>query len=242
MPSGSVVRHVTCTLAVAVLVLLLGPTRAVASPAPLNLNISNNACGCTNLLDFPDGQFTLTNSSEAVAVTFSFGRLQFFTCDALGNCQYEFGPGGSIELVVNPGAANAFTYTGEFVSAGETIQSCANNPAHPGVPNVGVDATFTLNGFSGTGTIAAFDSCVLPAHSDRAGLAFAGTPTPEPSSLLLFATGLLAFPLWTAACPERSRRPARRRSAPYTAQLSRRLTRHSFNHAAHRRVLPGISR
>jgi hypothetical protein len=200
-------------LAVAAFFLLLGPTRAAASPAALNLNISNDACGCTNLLDFADGQFALTNSSEAVAVTFSFGRLQFFTCDARGDCQYEFGPGGSIELVINPGTANAFTYTGEFVSAGETIQSCANNPAHPGVPDIGIDGTFTLNGFSGAGTIAAFDSCVLPAHFDDAALAYAGTPTPEPSSLLLFATGFLGFLLWTAACHERNRRAVRRRFA-----------------------------
>lgn len=193
MPSGSAVRYLILSLAVAAISLLLGSAPAAASPAALNLNISNNACGCTNLLGFPDGKFVLSNSFETVSVTFSFGRIRFFTCDPMGNCHYRFGSGGSIELVINPGTANSVTYTGEFVSAGETITSCRKDPSQPAVPSIGVDGTFRLNGFDGTGSIAAFDSCVHPAGLDQAGLSFSGTPTPEPSSLLLFAIGLLGF-------------------------------------------------
>lgn len=193
MPSGSLARYLTCFFALAALSVLLSPTRVAASPAQLNLNISNNACACTDLIGSPDGEFIVGNSSVSVSVTFSFGPLRFFACDARANCQYEFGSGGSIKLVVNSAARATVIYTGEFVSAGESVVPRGDDPFNPAFSDISVDGTFTLNGFSGVGNISAFDSGVNARHLDKASVAFSGTPMPEPSSLLLLAIGLLAL-------------------------------------------------
>lgn len=166
---------------------------AAANATQLNINISNDQCTCTGL-GFTSGEFIVQGDQISVSVTFSLPPMSIPSDCEEGDepCDVSSGPGGSIELVITPGAGPAIKYTGTFLNAGLGIDHGCGPSSEGATPNIIAAGTFTLNGFNGVGTMFAGDSCFHP-ELDSADLSFSGTATPEPGTLTLLATGLLAL-------------------------------------------------
>lgn len=161
-----------CTY-LAVFVLLTSGS-CLASPLNLNLNFTNGSSWLAP--DSSSGGISFPNDN--VSVDFVAGPLES-AFSAGHSFEETFGRGGSVNIDVN-----GIEYTGAFTSAN----------AQGSLSDVSFGGSFTLNGFTGGGSLSVEeDFCPYePGGCDisTGALGFSGTQTPEPGSLLLMLSGI----------------------------------------------------
>lgn len=159
---------------------------ALPTPDPLNLNLYFGYPATFG--DPTSGSSCATQADGSFAcVQFQFGPLISSVDPGCPGAVYPFvyeidtyGPGGQITIGLNNGQAK---FTGSFTSAyGENVLGC-------GYFRQDFTASFTLDGYSGGGTLSGFAS----KFADTGSLQYSGTVVPEPGTFVGMALGMLTL-------------------------------------------------
>jgi len=162
-----------------------------ANSTQLSFNLTANSS--PNEDSGGSGGATFVNGNLFVDVSFASGSVTStdVTCFDFGCVPTDitYGPEGQIDIDVFVGDQLSAQFVGTFLSGEESLSYFDAND----VLGDNFGGTFTLNGFAGMGQIGIIHTNAGSGEIDFATLTYSGTATPEPGTLALLCTGLLAM-------------------------------------------------